>query len=69
MSRSGDVKIGRARAKEICELPLNALNVGMKAELIQALIPIGLWHVKGYIKLREREAQVVGSTHTAEEAG
>jgi hypothetical protein len=32
--------------KEICELPLNALDVDMKTEFIQALIPIGLWHVK-----------------------
>jgi len=50
MSRSGDVKIGRARAKEICELPLNSLNVEMKAELIQALIVFGLWHVKAMLE-------------------
>ena len=40
------VKVRRARVKEICELPLNVLDVDMKTELIQALIPIGLWHVK-----------------------
>ena len=40
------VKVRRARVKEICELLLNALDVDMKKELIQALIPIGLWHVK-----------------------
>ena len=50
MSRSGDVKIGRARPKEICELPLNSLNVEMKAELIQALIVFGLWHVKAMLE-------------------
>ena len=47
---SGDVKIGRAMAKEICGLPLNGLNVEMKAELIQALIPIGLWHVRAMLE-------------------
>jgi len=40
------VKVRRARVREICELPLKQLDVDMKAELIQALIPIGLWHVK-----------------------
>ena len=40
------VKVRRARVKEICELPFNALDVDIKTELIQALIPIGLWHVK-----------------------
>ena len=40
------VKVRRARVREICELPLNAMDVDTKAELIQALIPIGLWHVK-----------------------
>jgi hypothetical protein len=32
--------------KEIYELPLNVLDVDMKVEFIQALISIGLWHVK-----------------------
>jgi transposase-like protein len=40
------VKVKRARVTEICEMPLGALDVDIKAELIQALIPIGLWHVK-----------------------
>jgi len=40
------VKVRRARVKEVCDLPLNVVDVGMKAELIQALIPIGLWYVK-----------------------
>ena len=39
-------RLGQARVKEICELPLNALDVDMKAELVKALIPIGLWHVE-----------------------
>lgn len=40
------VKVRLARVREICELPLNAMDVDTKAALIQALIPIGLWHVK-----------------------
>jgi hypothetical protein len=40
------VKVRRARAKEICDQGLNGMDVDMKVELIQALIPIGLWHVK-----------------------
>lgn len=34
------VKVKRAQVKEICELPLEALDVDMKTELIQALISI-----------------------------
>ena len=33
------VKVRRARVKEICELPLNAIAVDEKAELIQTFIP------------------------------
>jgi transposase-like protein len=40
------VKVRRARVKEICELPVDAMAVDVKVELIQALIPIGLRHVK-----------------------
>jgi putative transposase len=40
------VKVRRARVKEICDHGLNGMDVSMKVELIQALIPIGLWHVK-----------------------
>jgi len=40
------VKARRARVKEICELSRSAMAVDVKAELIQALIPIGLWYVK-----------------------
>jgi hypothetical protein len=50
-----DVKVRRARVKEICELPLNALDVDMKTELIRALIPIGLWHVKEVLEQDVRQ--------------
>ena len=40
------VKVRRARVKEICDQGLNGMDISMKVELIQALIPIGLWHVK-----------------------
>ena len=40
------VEARRARVKEIWELSRSAMSVGVKAELIQALIPIGLWHAK-----------------------
>ena len=40
------VKAIRARVKEIWELSRSAMAVDVKKELIQALIPIGLWHVK-----------------------
>ena len=41
-----DVKVKRASVKEICGLPLKVMDVDMKAELIQALIPIELWNVR-----------------------
>ena len=40
------VKVRRARVKEICDLPIKAMDVDSRTELIQALIPLGLWHVK-----------------------
>jgi putative transposase len=40
------VKVRRARVKEICDLPVKTMDVDVKTELIQALIPLGLWHVK-----------------------
>ena len=40
------VKVRRARVKEICDLPGKTMDVDVKTELIQALIPLGLWHVK-----------------------
>jgi len=48
------VKVRRARVSEICELPLSELDVDMKTELIQALIPIGLWHVKEVLEQEVR---------------
>jgi putative transposase len=48
------VKVRRARVEEISALPLDAMAVDVKVELIQALIPIGLWHVK---KLLEKEVK------------
>jgi putative transposase len=39
---------------DICELPLETMDVDVKAELIQMLIPIGLLHVK---KLLEEEVR------------
>jgi hypothetical protein len=58
------VKIRRARVNEICELPLNALDVDIKAELIQALIPIGLWHVKEV--LEQEVKQIAGERYKRE---
>jgi hypothetical protein len=49
------VKIRRAKVKEICELPVNTLDVDMKTELIQALIPIGLWHVKEVLEQQVKQ--------------
>ena len=40
------VKVKRARVKEICDLPLKTMDIDVKTELIQALIPLGLWHLK-----------------------
>jgi transposase-like protein len=42
----GGVKVRRAKVKEICDLPLKTMDVDVKTELIQALIPLGLWHLK-----------------------
>ena len=42
----GGVKARRARVKEILDLPMKVLDVDARTELIQALIPLGLWHVK-----------------------
>jgi transposase-like protein len=40
------VKVRRARVKEICDLGIRAMDIDARTELIQALIPVGLWHVK-----------------------
>ena len=55
------VKVRRARVKEICKLPLNPMGVDTKAELIQALIPVGLWHVKEL--LEEEVRQLAGERY------
>jgi transposase-like protein len=55
------VKASRARVKEICELSRGAKDVDVKAELIQALIPIGLWHVKEL--LEEEVRQLAGERY------
>jgi putative transposase len=55
------VKVSRARVKEICELSRGAMAVDVKVELIQALIPIGLWHVKEL--LEEEVKQLAGERY------
>jgi transposase-like protein len=49
------VKVRRARVKEMCEVSLNTLDVDIKTELIQALIPIGLWHVREVLEQEVRQ--------------
>ena len=49
------VKVRRARVKEICEVPLSTFDVDIKTELIQALIPIGLWQVREVLELEVRQ--------------
>ena len=44
--------------KEIPGLPLNALDVDVKAELIQALIPIGFWYVKEALETCEADRYI-----------
>jgi len=41
--------------KEICELSVEAMAVDVKVELIQALISIGLWHVKELLEQEVRQ--------------
>ena len=49
-------QVRRARVKEICDLPVKTMDVDVKTELIQALIPLGLWHVK---EVLEQEVRVL----------
>jgi putative transposase len=49
------VKVRRAKVKEICELALDRLDADVKTDLIQALIPIGLWHVKEVLEQEVRQ--------------
>jgi len=55
------VKVSRAKVKEITELTMNGMAIDVKAELIQALIPIGLWHVKEL--LEEEVRQIAGERY------
>ena len=48
------VKVRQARVKEILDLPAKAMDVNGRAELIQALIPLGLWHVKEVLEQEVR---------------
>ena len=48
------VKVRRARVKEILDLPAKAMDVNARTELIQALIPLGLWHVKEVLEQEVR---------------
>ena len=48
------VKVRRARVKEILDLPGKVMDVNGRAELIQALIPLGLWHVKEILEQEVR---------------
>jgi hypothetical protein len=52
---SRSVKVRRARVKEIYEFSLDAMEVETKAELIQALIPTGLWYVKEVLEQEVKE--------------
>lgn len=47
---------GRARVNEVCEYRVNAMGKDVEAGLIQALIPIGLWHV---MERLEREVKQI----------
>ena len=48
------VKVRRARVKEILDLPAKTMDVNARTELIQALIPLGLWHVKEVLEQEVR---------------
>lgn len=49
------VKVRRARLKEICELPVDAMALDVKVEMIQALIPLGLRYVREVLEQEVRE--------------
>jgi putative transposase len=52
---------GRAKVKEITGVTMNEMAIDVKAELIQALIPIGLWHIKEL--LEEEVRQIAGERY------
>jgi hypothetical protein len=53
----GDVKVKKARIKDLQRLPFNELEMDIKLELIQELIPLGLMHVEEVLK---EEARALG---------
>jgi len=55
------VKARRARVREICELPMDAMALDVKVEMIQALIPMGLRYVKEV--LEEEVRQLAGERY------
>lgn len=59
------VKVGRARAKEVCDLRLKQMDGEIRVELIQALIPRGLWHVNEV--LEEESYKIDGRERYARE--
>jgi len=50
------VKVRRARVREICDLRVKAMDSDARTGLIQALIPLGLWHVK---EVLEEEVRIL----------
>ena len=60
------VKIREAKVKELEQLPFNPANVNMMAELIQALIPIGLRYVK---EVLEQEVNAIAGQRYEHEGG
>lgn len=45
-----DVKARRSRVKELMDLRLSALEMDMRLQLIQELIPLGLMHIGEILK-------------------
>lgn len=54
-SHSKFFQIRRARIREICDLPVKIMDIDARTELIQVLIPLGLWYVKEVLKQEVRE--------------
>lgn len=59
------VKVGQARVREICDLPLKTMGIDVKTELIQALIFLGLWYVKEV--LEQEVTALAGERYKREE--
>lgn len=56
-----DVKTRRARVKELLGKPFNRLEVDVKLQLIQELIPLGLMHVEEV--LQEEAKRLAGQRY------